>query len=266
MQFRNWLSASVISVFCAGSAWAQVTVGTPLAATPTPVLQGIPTGATIPIVIQSVPANGSQKVNSSLTTIQITFNQPMDVATFFWPIPTDVPDFPTVTGDPFWTNGNRTVVLPVALNDSTIYRIPINVNDQLIFRSVQGVPVNPGVISFQTDTNVRQDAAPASVLPPGVQTPRGRFASNTPRTGTDEVPLGPALVPTAAAPARPSAVPFAAQQRPLPKPKVSGEVKLGGPGGDLAPQSATPVPNQSRKFLRNGRVTPTPAVSPTPGN
>ena len=125
----------------------QVISGTPIPQA-TPGQPGIPMGATIPYVVSSKPSNGQRNVPWTTKKIEITFNEPMDVATFYWPLP-NAPDFPLVSGDPYWTNGNRTVVLPVRLNPTRVYRIPINTSGQ-VFRSLRGVAANPGVISFET--------------------------------------------------------------------------------------------------------------------
>src|SRR5204862_346173 len=73
---------------------------------------------------------------ASLTKITIDFDQAMDVATFYYPVPQGVSNFPLLTADPYWTNGNKTFNLPCTLNPGLDYQIPINTINQ-IFRSAQ---------------------------------------------------------------------------------------------------------------------------------
>lgn len=119
-----------------------------LTGTPSVIIGGLPAGATYPQVVSSNPVNGSRNVSTALRQITITFDQPMNVTTFYWPTPTQV-NFPQVTNTPYWTNGNKTIVLPVSLSLGVTYQIPLNVYDQA-FKSAQGVPLPSGMISFTT--------------------------------------------------------------------------------------------------------------------
>lgn len=117
----------------------------------TPFYQGVPEGAAIPRVVPelSVPRPLSTNVDPNLTQIRITFDQPMDTALFYWPLPSNDPLFPLVTNNPFWTNNDRTIVLPVRLSPSRAYAIPIN-TPALVFRGATGLYVNPGLFRFET--------------------------------------------------------------------------------------------------------------------
>jgi hypothetical protein len=241
-------------VFQALAGWAlaqapPITVGTPATATATPSLLGIPTGATIPRVVASNPSNGNTNANAFQTVITIDWDQPMDVATFFWPIPNS-PDFPYVTGNPTWSNGNRRVSLPVKLVPNTTYRIPINTNNQLVFRSAQGVPANPGLISFTTGGPVETGSASVSSFH-GTPAPRGtpRSVSRTPIPGTGSAatpfPTAARLYRTAATPT-PTAV------------SGTGAANL----NVLKTGGATPTPSPTP---RRTRGTPfKPGATPTP--
>jgi len=121
-----------------------------LTGTPSVIIGGLPAGATYPQVVSSNPPNNTQTASSSLQVITITFDQPMNVTTFYWPTP-PIQDFPTLTNQPYWTNGNKTINIPVSLGLNVTYRIPLNVYDQA-FKSAQGVPLPSGMITFHTSS------------------------------------------------------------------------------------------------------------------
>jgi hypothetical protein len=102
-----------------------------------------------PIIQSSEPRNGDSGVNASLRKITITFNQAMNAGSFYWQVPKMDRSFPQMQGDPYWTNGNRTLVMQVILYPGTQYRIPINISGP-VFVSASGVPAAPGYLSFQT--------------------------------------------------------------------------------------------------------------------
>ena len=136
----------------------------PPSATATPISQGIPLGATIPYVVSSNPPNNKKDASPTLPTVSITFDQAMDVATFYWPIDTSDQYFPYTVDNPYWTNGNKTVNLPVKLVPNHQYRIQLNVGNQWIFRSAKGVWLNPGQISFWTAAQATY-GAPSGTIP-----------------------------------------------------------------------------------------------------
>jgi hypothetical protein len=168
--------------------WSQI-VQTPSPAQTPVYFPGIPAGASIPIVVGSSPVNGDLYVDpAKIAAIRIKWSEPMDVATFYWPLPTaGTQNFPLVTAQPYWENNNETVVLPVSLAIHQTYRIPINQGNQ-VFRSAKGVPANAGYISFRTDP--RGSSVPAS-QGAAVHTPIGfRAAGGTPRPGVLPGALG----------------------------------------------------------------------------
>jgi hypothetical protein len=246
-----WICASPLLAQVPVVVQTPINVVTPAPISATPVLQGIPFGATIPRVVRSVPANGAQNTNVFLRRIEIEFDQPMDVATFYWPVPPTT-DFPFLTANPFWNNNNRTFILPVTLNAYVIYRIPINVNSQIVFRSAQGVPANPGYISFSTgDPNV------------GGSVPAQRFPGVTPNIPRPALRNTPRVVPTApvfrqnsvnnATSPRNTATPSAQQQqqqqlnragnvsRATPARRTLQQSARGG-GYSMQPHTVTPTP------------------------
>lgn len=217
----------------------QVISGTPLPQA-TPGQPGIPTGATIPFVVSSKPANGQRNVPWTTTKIEITFNEPMDVATFYWPLPRSA-DFPLVTRDPYWTNGNRTVVLPVKLNPTRVYRIPINTSSQ-IFRSAKGVAANPGVISFETG-----QASYGGTAKPSAVYGNRPFQGQTPSQPAGVGSAGSGAPATMGAPASPA----------------GGQTGSGSQMGTGASGMQEKIRRaQQLRQNRGGRPTPTPTPAP----
>jgi len=131
-------------------------------AVPVPAQTVIVPGATIPRVVSTNPANLAQNVSYTLRQITINFDQPMDVATWYWNFP-NVATFPVVTSTPYWTNGNQTLIIPVRLAANRQYVIPLNV-DQQNFRSAAGIPLQPGQLSFFTG---RQGGSSSMATPAG---------------------------------------------------------------------------------------------------
>lgn len=138
---------------------------------PTQQIIGIPAGATIPRVVSTSPTNMSESVGAGARDITINFDQPMDVAAFFWNIP-QTATFPRLRNRPYWTNGNRTLVMPVQLAPSSYYEIPLNV-DQQNFRAATGVPLQPAKLQFWT---MRSGVS-------GMSTPVGGGTRFTPTSG-----------------------------------------------------------------------------------
>jgi hypothetical protein len=232
---------------------AQVLIGTPGPATATPVIPGIPFGATVPRVVSSIPTNGDQRADPTLRRITINFDQPMDVATFFWPLPQNQPDFPRVTAEPFWTNGNRTLVLPVVLAPNTLYRVPLNVGSQTVFRSATGVPLYPGVISFLTASG-GGGSVPANRVPG--YTPVPNVTENTPRVPGEGGVVGgrPAFTATRTPSSRGS-VPG-----PNPGPIISQRGMT--PGAALTPKATSQSGSPLQQIQQRTRLTPKAAASP----
>jgi hypothetical protein len=135
------VAAAVMAALCT-PAVAQVSY------TPVPTVVQLPPGATYPQVVSSQPQNGSINANAGNQQIIINFDQAMNVTTFYWQYPT-TSDFPQITQQPYWTNGNKTFVIPATLQRNTTYRIPLNVYDQA-FKSAVGVPLTAGYITFTT--------------------------------------------------------------------------------------------------------------------
>ncbi len=167
-------AGTFIALPAAAQIVATPNLGAPIGApiVQTPFFQGVPTNATIPSIVPglSSPRPLQNDVNPNITQIRITFDQPMDTALFFWPIPTNDANWPVVTATPFWENGNRTVVLPVKLAAGRIYAIPIN-SPNLVFRGATGLYVNPGLYRFETRGGSQGGSVSLGRQPSGIQTP-----------------------------------------------------------------------------------------------
>jgi hypothetical protein len=224
------LALTTIATLIAATSFAQVIVQTPNAGATPALIPGIPIGAAVPQVVATIPRNGDLEVNPTIRAVRFTFSEPMDVATFYWPLPVGQTDFPRLTGDPYWENNNQTVVLPVSLNINSTYRIPLNQGNQIIFRSAKGVPAYPGVLSFRTAEGVT-GAAPSSVAPN--RTPTVRVAGHTPRAGDDPGSLGPAGSGGARPPV---ATPFATVPPTMHKPQI-GTNSAAASGGSSIPNA-----------------------------
>lgn len=261
-------------------ATAQIYTAPPAVLSPTPVIQGIPLGATIPRVLTSIPQNGDQAVPSNLEAVFITFSEPMDTASFYYPIP-NAADFPMVTAEPFWTTDNLTFVIPCNVYPITTYHIPINIGNQILFRSLKGVSANPGLISFMTGGSIRIESVhrPAGVTPFGFN-----VTAETPRIPRYVDPVSVSSLPTPLpAGSTPIGVPLRYQNQVqinsynAPKNATTGMTGLaaGNGGGSriaqITPRATNavvaPVATVVRiqpTPVRTPVPTPTPTPSPTP--
>ena len=100
-----------------------------------------------PVVLETVPASGDVHVETSLTEIRITFDQPMDPWGFSFV--GGGPTFPEVTGDPRWET-DRIAILPVELASGTYYQIGINNAIYQNFRGVTDDAAVPMTLRFCT--------------------------------------------------------------------------------------------------------------------
>jgi len=208
----------------------------------TPFFQGVPANATIPRIVPElcVPRPLQTNVDPNLRQIRITFDQPMDTALFFWPLPTNDPFFPTVTANPFWTNGNRTIVIPVVLAAGRTYAIPIN-TPTLVFRGSTGLYANPGLFRFETATSAQGGTVNIGRTP---AVPRVR--QTIPPSNVNNSPF---VTGSQAAPA--------ITPRQTPSATRSGQTQIRS--GTNNAVSNTQIFQQSRQTRQ--RVTPTPAAS-----
>ena len=105
-----------------------------------------------PRIVGLNPRNGTQDVSPGLTELRITFNVPMS-AGFSWT--GGGPEFPTIPEGkkPYWTDDQKTCVLPVELKPNSTYRLGLNSPSHKGFQSAAGVPLEPVAYTFKTGGN-----------------------------------------------------------------------------------------------------------------
>ncbi|MFA5251584.1 MAG: S41 family peptidase [Phycisphaerae bacterium] len=113
----------------------------------------------LPKVINTVPENGSQDVNSNLRQIRIVFDQDMDQGGYS--ICGGGPNYPEKIGDPRWVN-KRTIVMQVKLVPDHTYQLSINCQSYRNFKNTKGESAEPYPIEFRTGSG--KEGAKADTL------------------------------------------------------------------------------------------------------
>lgn len=98
-----------------------------------------------PRVVSTVPAFGDCEVDPGLTKIVIRFDQ--DMMPSYSVMNSD--NFPQVTGKPVWDD-KRTLSIPVKLFPGKLYTMQLNSSRTWGFSNLEGVPLNPVDLLFQT--------------------------------------------------------------------------------------------------------------------
>jgi hypothetical protein len=102
-----------------------------------------------PRVVSTLPLNGTQDVDPSLTEISVTFNKPMRDGNWSW-VYEDKNSFPRIVGQPHFTNNGKTNVVPVKLEPHKEYVIWINSARFKNFKDRNGTPAIPFKFTFTT--------------------------------------------------------------------------------------------------------------------
>lgn len=104
---------------------------------------------TKPMVVDLYPPNKAVDVDPGIREIMVTFNIPMGQGYSFTG---GGPEFPTIMEgmSPYWTNDNKTCVLPVELKPNWSYRMGLNSPSHKNFQSAEGVPLDPVIYTFTT--------------------------------------------------------------------------------------------------------------------
>jgi hypothetical protein len=104
---------------------------------------------TKPQIVSINPRNGAIDVDPKTTELRVTFNVPMKNG-FSWT--GGGPSFPPAPADkkPFWTEDQKTCVLPVELQSNSEYRLGLNSPSHKNFQSAAGVPLDPVAYTFKT--------------------------------------------------------------------------------------------------------------------
>lgn len=98
-----------------------------------------------PHVVSTVPAFGDCEVDPGLTKIVIRFDQ--DMMPSYSVMNSD--NFPQVTGKPVWDD-KRTLSIPVKLFPGKLYTMQLNSSKTWGFSNLEGVPMSPVDLLFQT--------------------------------------------------------------------------------------------------------------------
>jgi hypothetical protein len=107
---------------------------------------------TTPRVVKTFPANGSQDVDPSLTELYVVFNEEMQDHSWSW-VYEDQNTFPTMTGQPYYAEGNTKNILPVQLEPDKEYVIWINQPEYQNFRDNSGNSAAPFRFTFRTKSS-----------------------------------------------------------------------------------------------------------------
>jgi hypothetical protein len=100
-----------------------------------------------PRLTASVPTNGAQDVDPSLTAIEVTFDKPMSRG-MSW---TGYGEkFPRGAAPAYWRDDRRTCVFPVTLTPDHDYELGLNDAFHLNFQSADGIPAAPVILRFKT--------------------------------------------------------------------------------------------------------------------
>ncbi len=104
---------------------------------------------TPPKVVSTVPANGDQSVDPSLSTLSVTFDEAMTDGNWSWAYTTKE-TFPEMTGPPRYEDGYTKNVLPVRLEPNKEYEVWLNSSKFKNFKDKAGNPLAPYKLVFKT--------------------------------------------------------------------------------------------------------------------
>ncbi len=105
--------------------------------------------ATTPHVIKTIPENGAQDVDPSLSEISVTFSEPMLDKSWSWCMESRE-TFPKASGNPQYSSDLTTCSVGVALESGKEYTIWFNRAENVNFKSKSGTPSTPYKLTFKT--------------------------------------------------------------------------------------------------------------------
>lgn len=105
-----------------------------------------------PVVVQTIPAAGSDNVNPSLKRLAVTFSKKMQDNSWSW-VQISKASFPVVRGKPRYLDGMTTNVLDVMLKPNQTYAIWLNSAEIQNFKDQQGRVAVPYLWVFRTAAN-----------------------------------------------------------------------------------------------------------------
>ncbi len=106
------------------------------------------TDTTPPTVLSTNPVIGTS-VDASVSTLQVTFSEPMTDHAWSYTYQ-DESKFPTLAGDPSYSEDLKTVSLPVVLEPGKDYEIWLNSQNHDGFRDAAGNTLEPYQWTFST--------------------------------------------------------------------------------------------------------------------
>ncbi|MCP4580038.1 MAG: Ig-like domain-containing protein [candidate division Zixibacteria bacterium] len=104
---------------------------------------------TPPRVVSTFPENGSHDVDPFLTEIYVVFNEEMMDQNWSW-VYEDTSTFPTMTGQPYYTDDFTKNILPVSLEENKEYVVWINQQNFSNFKDKSGNAAAPFKLTFKT--------------------------------------------------------------------------------------------------------------------
>lgn len=109
-----------------------------------PSLQNTP-----PVVVETVPAAGSENVGPQTEAIRVTFSKQMMDGSWSW-VQLSQSSFPKTTGAPRYLEDGKTCVLPVKLEPGKTYAIWVNSSRFTNFKDADGRSAVPYLLVFST--------------------------------------------------------------------------------------------------------------------
>lgn len=105
-----------------------------------------------PKIVSTVPTFGDCNVSTTLKELIFKFDQDMQPG---MSIP-DSKNMPKIIGRPTWID-KRTLSIPVKLDSNRLYILNCNTWKFRNFKNINGIPLNPDVLCFQTEGNSQSD-------------------------------------------------------------------------------------------------------------
>ena len=102
-----------------------------------------------PEVVSTIPANGDQSVDPKLTTLSVTFSEPMMDGNWSWAYDTEE-SFPQMLGHPRFVDDMTRNVLPVRLEANKEYVVWVNSEKFTNFKDEAGNSAPPFRLTFKT--------------------------------------------------------------------------------------------------------------------
>lgn len=103
-----------------------------------------------PVVVSSSPQAGTNMVAASTKEIRVTFSKEMMTNKMWSVVMLNKPNFPKITGKVKFLQDNRTFVIPVSLEENTVYALSFNAKNKHGFKGVNGNAAQPYLLSFKT--------------------------------------------------------------------------------------------------------------------